>query len=154
MGEVVEVVLAGDAVLVGEDVAAILLGCAGGDFVLEVAGVDGGLAAPEVLGEGKVMANQGDLVVLDRGVDDGEGVRAGGALQVFELVDLGFFSGGQLERRGVFEVVSGAGRERGLSVRGAGGCEGQGQEGCGGEGGEESAAGHGNKTHKGFRGLF
>ncbi len=36
---------------------------------------------------GKVLADQGDFVLIDGRVDDGEGVGAGGALEVFELVD-------------------------------------------------------------------
>lgn len=153
-GEVVEVVFAGNRVLAREDVAAILFGCGGRDLVLEVTGVDGGLAAPEVLGEGEVMAEERNFIVFGGGVDDGEGVGAGGALEVFKLVDGGFIAGRELERRGVFEVVSGAWRERGLGLRLMGSSEGQGEQGCGGNGGKEGAAGHGSKTHKGFQGLF
>ena len=93
--------------LVGEDGAAVLLGDLGRDLVLDVAGDDGGVAAPDVHPEGEVVADQGDLVVLDGGVDDGEGVGAGGALEVFELVDGDLGSGGGLDHGGVFEGGAG-----------------------------------------------
>ena len=149
-GEVVEVVLAGDGVLVGEDVAPILLSDGGRDFVLEIAGGDGGVAAPEMLLEGEVVADKGDFIVIDGGVNDGEGARAGGALQVLELVDLGFLAGGQLEDGGVLELVSGT---RGKGGLGAGGGRDHGQQGSG-EDGEEGAASHRYKTHKGYYGYF
>lgn len=43
------------------------------------------------------------------GVDDGEGASTGGALEVFELVDGDFGSGGGFEHGGVVEHVCGVG---------------------------------------------
>ena len=39
------------------------------------------------ISKGKVVADERDLVLFDGGVDDREGVGAGGALEVLELVD-------------------------------------------------------------------
>ncbi len=106
LGKVLEVFLGGDGGLRGKDGSAILLGGLGRDFVLEVAGVDGGVEAPEVHLEREVVADEGNLVVLDGSLNHGEGAGAGGALEVFkgENSDLG--SGGGLEHGGVFEGVA------------------------------------------------
>ncbi len=47
------------------------------------------------------MADEGNLVLLDGRVDDGEGVGAGGALEVFELIDGDRDSGRGAEHGGV-----------------------------------------------------
>ena len=83
----------------------ILLGGLGRDLVLDVAGDDGGVTAPDVHLEGEVVADEGNLVVLDGGVDDGIGVGAGGALEVFELVDGDLGSGGGLSMEVSLKVL-------------------------------------------------
>ena len=62
-------------------------------LVLEVARGDGGVKAPDVERPRVVAADEWDLVLGGGRVDDGEGVGAGGALQVFELVDGDFGAG-------------------------------------------------------------
>ena len=83
----VQVFFGGDGLLTGEDGAAIVFGGLRGDLVLDVTSDDGSVKAPDVHLEGKVLADEGNLVLLDGRVDDGEGVSTGGALKVFELVD-------------------------------------------------------------------
>ena len=143
LGEGLEVVLAADGDLVGEDGAAEVLGGPRRDLVLDIAGGDGGVEAPEVHAEGEVVAHEGDLVVLDGGVDDGKGVGAGGALEIFELVDGDPGAGGRLDGRGVFEGVTLAGGN-GL-LRGGGERD---EERGGGE--EEVSEGglHRGRTHR------
>ena len=51
--------------------------------------------------EREVVADQGNLVLFDGLVDDGEGVGAGGALEVFELVDGDGNAGRRAEHGGV-----------------------------------------------------
>jgi hypothetical protein len=155
-GEGGEVVLAGDGLLSGEDVAAELVGEFGRDLVLEIARGDGGVLAPLVGLDEEVVAEEGDFVVLDGGVDDGCGVGAGGALEVFELDDGGFLAGRELEGRGVLEVSAGAGGTGDvLGVSGGGEREEGGGEHCGNDGGEaESAKDHRCKTHKGYERYF
>ena len=113
-GEVLQVVLGGDGCLIGEDGAAVLLGVFGRDLVLDVAGDDGGVMAPDVSPEREVVADQGNFVLVDCRVDDGEGVGTGGAFEVFELVDGDLGSGGRLDHGGVFEGGAGVWRGRGL----------------------------------------
>ena len=62
-GEALEVVRACDEGLAGEYVAAEVFGGLGGDFVFEVAGVDGGSARPYVAGDDEVVMDAGDVVV-------------------------------------------------------------------------------------------
>ena len=75
------------AVCEAKTAQALLLGGLGVDLVLNVAGDDGSVAAPDVHCQGKIMTDAGNLVVIDGVVDDREGAGAGGALQVLELVD-------------------------------------------------------------------
>ena len=82
-----EVFLGGDGLLTGEDGAAILFGGLWGDLVLDIAGDDRGVLAPDVHLEGEVAADEGNLVLVDGRVDNGEGVGAGRAFEIFELVD-------------------------------------------------------------------
>jgi hypothetical protein len=102
------------------------------------------------------MAHEWNFVVLDGGMDDGSGVGACGALEVFELDDGGFLAGRELEGGGVLEVRAGAGGTGDvLRVRGGG----DGEEGSGkrnrSDGGEaESAKDHRCKTHKGYERYF
>ena len=124
LGEALEVFLGGDGLLVGEDGSAIILGLFGIDLVLDVAGDDGGVVAPDVHLEGEVVAKIGEVVVLDGLVDDGEGVSAGGAFEIFELDDGDAVTSGRLEQRGVFELVAGVGR--GGVLREGGCAEGEG----------------------------
>ncbi len=138
LGEVLEVFLGGDGGLAGEDGSAVVFGELGRDFVLDVASDDGGVAAPDVHVEGEVVADEGDFVVFDGGVDDGEGVGAGGAFEVFELVDGDLGTGGWLDHGGIFEAVAGVGR-RGELRDGR-----QGEE----EGGGEGESGHLSETHR------
>ena len=91
------------------------------------------------------MADEGNFVALDSGVDDGEGAGAGGALQVFELVDGDAGSRRELERRGVLEVVSAAGWNGFLGGRGERERK---EDGGGGESGAGGVAEHGCETHK------
>jgi len=124
VSELLEVVLAVDAVLRGENLAAVVGGEVGGDFVLQIARIERGLGAPDVAGDLEIVAHEGDVVLLERGVDDGEGARAGGALEVFPLDDGDLGAGGGLEHGGVFEgghlsADGGLGGERGR--RGGGG---------------------------------
>jgi hypothetical protein len=72
--------------------------------------------------EGKIAADQGDLVFLNGRVDDGEGVGAGRALEVFELID-GDGDAGRCAQHGGVAV----------SPRLGEGAEGKGQEQSGGE---------------------
>jgi hypothetical protein len=117
--EVLQVVLGGYGCLVGEDGATVLLGVLGRDLVLDVAGDDGGVMAPDVSPEGEVVADERNFVLVDGRVDDREGVGTGGALEVFELVDGDLGSGGRLDHGGVFEGGAGVWRGGGL---GEGGC--------------------------------
>ena len=146
LGEVLEVVLAGDGLLAGEDGAAVVFGEFGIDLVLDVAGCDGRVAAPDVHIEGEVVTDEGNLVVFDGGMDDGEGMGAGGALEVFELVDGDFGAGGRLDHGGVAEGVGGIGWGGELRV-------------CGREGEGEGKAGQGetihcNETHRVVIGIL
>lgn len=109
LSEVAKVFLRGDGGLGGEDCSAILLGSPGRDFVLKVASVDGGVEAPKVHLEGEVVADEGNLVVLDGSLNHGEGAGAGGALEVFKGEDGDLCSGGGLEHGGVFEGVASVG---------------------------------------------
>ena len=132
-GVVLKVVLAGDGGLGGEDVTAVVLGGLGGDLVLEVAGGDGGVEAPDVHLEGEVVADEWDVVFVDGCVDDGEGAGAGGALEVFELVDRDAGSCGWLDHGGIAEgvgLVGWQGRLRGGGMGNGGREESE-------EGGEE-----------------
>jgi len=64
------------------------------------------------------VANEGDLVAVERGMDDGEGVRAGGTFEVFKLEDGRVLAGGELEHGGVAELVAWtAGRSLGVGER-------------------------------------
>jgi hypothetical protein len=120
--ECVEVFLRGDGHLVGEDGAAILFSGLGGDLVLNVAGRDGGVEAPDVHAEGKVVAQEGNFVLVDGRVHDGEGVGAGGAFEVFKLVDGDRGALGGAEHGGVFEALS-EGRDAGRKGKEQGCCE-------------------------------
>lgn len=144
LGEVIEVFLGGDGGLVREDGAAILFGGLGRDLVLDVAGDDGGVAAPDVHLEGEVVADQGNPVVVDGFMNHGKGAGAGGALEVFELVDGDLRSSGWLEHGGVFEGLAGAGRKGGLSDGGGAGEQSEAE----GGGGRETD--HECKTHRGI----
>jgi hypothetical protein len=131
LGEVAEIFLGGDGGLRSKDGSAIVLGDLGRDLVLKVAGVDGSVEAPEVHLEGEVVTNEGNLVVLDGGLDHGEGAGAGGALEVFKREDSDLRSSGGLEHGSVFEGVAGVGGRGVLRVGGnqkgeeQGGCDGQ-----------------------------
>ena len=116
LSEFLEIFLGRDGGLGGEDGSAVFFGGFGRHLVLNVAGVDGGVEAPEVHLEGEVVADEGNLVVIDCGLDHGEGARAGGALQVFKGIDGDLGSGGGLEHGGVFEGVSRVGGHRILRV--------------------------------------
>jgi hypothetical protein len=82
------------------------------------------------------VADEGNFVLLDGRMDDGEGVGAGGALEVFELEDGDTRSGGSAQHGGVFE----AGRS--LSE----GCHADGKDEEQGDG--EGDAVHCYKTHR------
>lgn len=56
LGEVLEVFLAGDQLLTGEDGTAVFLGQLGIDLVLKIAGGDSGVTTPDVHFEGEVVA--------------------------------------------------------------------------------------------------
>jgi hypothetical protein len=51
--------------------------------------------------EGEIVPDERDLVLLDGGMDDREGVGAGGTLEVFELIDGDRDSGRGAEHGGV-----------------------------------------------------
>src|SRR6202035_3289194 len=88
--------------LVGEDGTAILIGGLRRDLVLDITGDDGRVKAPDVCSaKGKIASDQGNLVLLDGRMDDGEGVGAGRALEVFELVDSDGDAGGGAKHGGV-----------------------------------------------------
>jgi hypothetical protein len=116
LSEVLEIFLGRDGGLGGEDGSAVFLGGFRRHLVLNVAGVDGGVEAPEVHLEGEVVADEGNLVVIDGGLDHGEGACAGGALKVFKGIDGDLGSGGGLEHGGVFEGVARVGGRRILRV--------------------------------------
>jgi len=82
------------------------------------------------------VTDQGELVLVDGRVDDGEGVGAGGALEIFEIVDGDARARGGAEHRGVFE------RRWGLSEGRDAGWKGEEQ------GGGEGDAIHCYKTHR------
>src|SRR5665213_1573226 len=111
--KVVEIFLGGDGYLVGEDGAAVVFGGLRGDLVLHVAGDDGGVEAPDVHLEREVVAEDGNLVALGGFVDDGEGMSAGGALEVFEVIDGDSGAGRCLDHGGVPEGAAGVGRSGG-----------------------------------------
>jgi len=96
-----EVFLGGDGLLTGEDGAAIVFGGLRGDLVLDVTGDDGGVKAPDVHLQGEVVAEEGNLVLVDGRVDNGEGVGAGRAFEIFELVDSDGGAGRGAEHGGV-----------------------------------------------------
>jgi hypothetical protein len=152
LGEALEVILAGDGLLAGEDGAAIVFGQLGVDLVLDVAGGDSCITAPEVHFEGEIVADQGYFVMVDGCVDDGKGTGAGRALEVFELVDGDFGSDGRLDHGGIAEGVRGVRRGGELGVRGSGDREGE------GEGSESGAgpgqAGHVSETHRVVIGIL
>ena len=79
------------------------------------------------------MAEKGDFVFIDSCMDDGKGVGAGGALEVFKLVDSDLRSDGGAKHGGVFETL-GKGRKAGWKGE---------EQGCG-----EDDAVHWYKTHK------
>lgn len=110
LGEVLEVFLGGDELLTGEDGAAIVFCQLGINLVLDVARSDGGVPAPDVHFQREIVANEGNLVVLNGCVNDGKGAGAGGALQVFKFVDGDFGSGWGLDHGGIAEGVGGVGR--------------------------------------------
>jgi hypothetical protein len=134
--EGVEIFLGGDGDLVREDGAAIVFGGLGRDLVLHVPGDDGGVKTPDVHLEREVVADEGNLVLLDGRVDDGEGVSAGRTLEVFELEDGDAGPGGGTKHRSIFEAI------RTLGTGGEAG--GKGKE----QGGDEDDAVHCYKTHK------
>jgi len=138
LGEGLEVLLGQDGSLVGEDGATVLFGGLGRDLVLDVARGDGGIEAPDMAAEGEVVADERDLVVLDRGVDDGEGAGAGGAFEVFELVDGDLGAGWRLDEGGVLEGVALACGHSLLS------CSGQGEE----ESGSDKEQAGGGRLHR------
>ena len=141
-----QVFLAVDRGLRGEDVQPVLLRKLRRDLVLQIARGDGGVAAPDVLGEREVLANVRNLVPLQCLVHDGRGVRAGRAFQVFELEDGGLGTVRQLQHGGVFERVP-------LSTSGAlsKGGDGESEKDGGGEGGEASFF---RKAHRGRNSHF
>jgi hypothetical protein len=79
------------------------------------------------------VAKKRDLVLVNGRVHDGEGVGAGGAFEVFKLVDGDRGALGSTEHRGVFEALS-EGREAGRKGEEQGCCE--------------KDAGHWCKTHR------
>ena len=101
LSESVEVFLRGDRNLVCEDGAAVVFRGLGRDLILDVSGDDSGVKAPNVHLKGEVAANERDLIFFDGCVNDGEGVGAGGTLEVFKLVDSDGYAGGRTEHRGV-----------------------------------------------------
>jgi hypothetical protein len=66
-------------------------------FGVEPAGVDGGLAAPVVIGDEEVVADPGDVVSVGGLHEGGVGGGATGALEVVELDDGYAGSGGGME---------------------------------------------------------
>ena len=125
LGELAEDVVAGDGGLVGEDLVTILV-ADGLAFGVEIAGVEGGVEAPGVEGEGKVVAEPGD-VVFGRGIfEEGVGAGAVGALHVFKFDDGYTGAGGGTEGAGVVDLGS-RGRRAELGVC-AGGEEKRGGE--------------------------
>jgi hypothetical protein len=101
LGEGVKVILGSDGDLVGKDGAAVVFGGLRRDLVLDVAGDDGGVPAPDVHLEGEVLADKGDLVLLDGRMDYWKGVGASRALEVFELVDGDGDASGSAQHGGV-----------------------------------------------------
>jgi len=131
LGKGLEVFLAGDGRLAGEDGAAKVFGGARRNLVLDVARSDGRVEAPDVSAEGEVVADEGDFVLLDGGVNDREGAGAGGTLEIFKLIDGDLRAGWRLDGRGVLEGVALAGGNGDLS----GGGEREEKDGSGYEGG-------------------
>lgn len=127
--EVLEIFFRGDGGLVGEDGSAVLVGLFGTDLVLNVAGGDGGVVAPDMHFEREVVADEGEMVVIDGLVDDGIGMGAGRALEVFKLDDGDAGSGRWLEQGSVFELVAGVGRGGVLREGGCAKSEGKAQAG-------------------------
>jgi hypothetical protein len=107
--EGVEVFLRRDRGLICEYGAAILFSGLRRDLILDVACDDGGVKAPDVHLERKVMTNERDLVLVHGCVDDREGAGAGGALEILELVDGDPGANGGAKHRGVFEGGLGEG---------------------------------------------
>ncbi len=101
-----QVILAGDAHLIGEDIATEILRNLGRHLVLEIARRYRRIEAPDVHAQRVIMPHQRDMVPLDRLVHDRKRVRARGALQVFELVDRHLRTCRRLHHRRVFEGVS------------------------------------------------
>ena len=121
-----------DGDLVGEDIVSVSVADC---FALGVkeAGVDGGVEAPGVQGEGEVVADPGD-VVGGRGIfEHGVGAAAVGALHVFKFDDGYAGTGGGTEGGRVVDRGS-RGRRAELGVGGGGGEEKRGGEGQGEDG--------------------
>jgi hypothetical protein len=135
LGEGVEVFLRRYRGLVRENRAAIFFCGLGRDLVLDVAGDNGSVKTPDVHLEGKVMAYERDLVLIDGRMDDGEGASAGGALEILKLVDGDPGAGGGAEHRGVFKGRLGEGRDAGW-------------DGDQQSGGDDKEAIHKSKTHR------
>jgi len=115
LGELLELVGGFDGDLVGEDLVAIVI-AEGLTLGVEETGVDGGLEAPVVLGEREVVANPGDVVFGSGLFEEGIGVGAVGALEVFKLDDGDASAGRRLKRGGVVHL--GGGRRAELGVGG------------------------------------
>jgi len=117
-----------DGDLVGENRIAVIV-AEGFAFGVEEAGVDGGLEAPIVLGEREIVANPGDVVFGGGLFEEGVGVGAVGALEVFKLDDGDACAGRRLEGRGVVDLGSGRRAELGVGGDGERGGGDQGKDG-------------------------
>ena len=104
-----------DGDLVGEDKVAIVIAKLLA-FGVEETGVDGGLEAPVVEGERKVVADPGNVVLFGGLFEQRVGGGTIGALEVFKFDDRNSSAGGRLEGSGV--VDRGGGRRAELGMRG------------------------------------
>src|SRR5271170_2641853 len=107
--ESVEVVLRSDRSLIREDGAPVLFCGLGRDLILDVAGYNSSVKAPNMHLEGKVVADERDLVLVDGRVDDRECAGAGWTFKILELIDGYPRARGGPEHRGIFEGSLGQG---------------------------------------------
>jgi len=108
---------ADDGSLIGEDLVAIVVAHELAMSV-EPAGVDGGVEAPAMHGQGEVMAHQWNFVFGRSFLEQGVGAAAIGALIVNKLDQSHAGSGGRLEGGGVVHLRCGRRAKLGVCTGG------------------------------------